>query len=103
MSDPSINIKAEGCEVHGRIDMKSKNQRARALRLAPLAVTLGSLWLAPTAAQADLVPDGGPMTSGYGYDANGNLTTVKLPKGAGVPTARKEQHVYDSLGRRIAT
>jgi RHS repeat-associated protein len=83
--------------------MKTKRRQARAMSLARLSLPLASLWLTPMHVQADPVPDGGPMTSGYGYDANGNLTTLKLPKGVGVPTARQQQHTYDSLGRRTTT
>ena len=53
--------------------------------------------------QADPVPDGGPLTSGYGYDAEGNLTTVNLPKGNGQTDARQNTHGYDSLGRRTSS
>jgi RHS repeat-associated protein len=59
--------------------------------------------LAVAAVQADPVPDGAPLTSGYGYDAEGNLTTVNLPKGVGQTAKRSQTHKYDSLGRRIAT
>ncbi|WP_343997014.1 RHS repeat-associated core domain-containing protein, partial [Ideonella azotifigens] len=57
--------------------------------------------LSTSTVQADPVPDGGALTTGLGYDANGNLTTVNLPKGTGQTTARTANNGYDSLGRRI--
>jgi YD repeat-containing protein len=65
-------------------------------------VALSAL-LVVSAVRAEPVPDGAPLTSGYGYDAEGNLTTVNLPKGVGQPTARTQTHKYDSLGRRVRT
>jgi YD repeat-containing protein len=72
------------------------------IRLRAVPVALAAL-LAMAAVQADPVPDGAPLTSGYGYDAEGNLTTVNLPKGVGQTAKRSQTHKYDSLGRRIAT
>ena len=53
------------------------------------------------AAWADPVPEGGALTAGFGYDAEGRLTTINLPKGQGQPAARQNEFLYDSLGRRI--
>lgn len=50
-------------------------------------------------AHADPVPEGAPMTHGFGYDAEGRLTTINLPKGAGQPAARQHSFRHDSLGR----
>src|SRR5574343_443865 len=66
-----------------------------------LALVAGVLF-AP-ASWADPVPDSGPLKSTYGYDANGRLSTERLPGGV-VPAPapnRTQQHRYDSLGRRI--
>jgi len=76
-------------------------QKAGGARLRP--AVLAALLVLPALAQAEPVPEGGPLTSGYGYDAEGRLTTVNLPKGAGQPAARQNTHSYDGLGRRTGT
>jgi RHS repeat-associated protein len=55
------------------------------------------------AVMADDVPAGGALSSGYGYDAEGRLTTVNLPKGTGQVDARQNGHTYDTLGRRLSS
>jgi len=75
--------------------------------IAPLARTLAlvaalcAAGLYTSTVQANPVPDGGALTTGLGYDANGNLTIVNLPKGTGQTTTRQATNGYDSLGRRI--
>jgi RHS repeat-associated protein len=87
----------------------NKSSRNRSLRALPLVLASSLLaaaaTLAPLAVQADPgpVPPGGALTTGYGYDAEGNLTTVNLPKGTGQTAARQETHTYDGLGRRTRT
>ena len=72
-------------------------QRAQTRRWPQLAAVL--LTCLTGAALAEPVPEGGPLSTGFGYDANGNLTTVNLPKGPRVPDARQQRHEYDGLGR----
>lgn len=73
--------------------MKTKGWAAAACSLSMLAMP----------AWADPVPEGGELTTGYGYDAAGRLTTVKLPKGTGQAAARQNDYTYDSLGRRVSS
>lgn len=52
---------------------------------------------------ADPAPEAGPLKSGIGYDDNGNVKQVNLPKGTGQSAARSNSFVYDGLGRRTDT
>ena len=78
--------------------MMIKNRHPSLLRAACIAWACASL---SSATWADPVPEGGALATGFGYDAEGRLTTINLPKGQGQPAARQNQFGYDSLGRRI--
>jgi len=92
-----------GLATHKNFREDSMNENAPGRRHPAVRWWAALLALAPVLAQADPVPEGGPLTSGYGYDAEGRLTTVNLPKGAGQPDARQHTRGYDSLGRRITS
>jgi RHS repeat-associated protein len=79
------------------------NRPYQASRARRHAVAGAALLLLTAFSHAETVPEGGAMTSGYGYDAEGHLTTVNLPKGTGQPDARQNTYSYDGLGRRIGS
>ncbi|MFD2454553.1 Ig-like domain repeat protein [Ideonella paludis] len=53
--------------------------------------------------QPGSVPPSGALTSSFGYNANGQLTTVNLPQGSGQPFARSQTQSWDTLGRERLT
>ena len=82
-----------------KLTRQARQARSRLVAWAALLVLLQL----PALTLADPPPDGGVLTTGYGYDAAGRLKTTNLPKGNGQSDVRQVTNTYDSLGRPMST